>query len=83
MLIFLSILCVLAILLTGGSKRFKLTNMAVFALYTVPLSWAMLYNGAFGAGYTWLFYLATFTVIQLLFVLIYQSVKKYKQWHNR
>lgn len=83
MMIFLSILCVLAILFTGGSKRFILTNIVVFAIYSIPLWWAMLYNGDFGSGFLWLFYLAVLTAAQLLFVLVYQSIRKFKGWFNK
>lgn len=78
-----SIICLCAILFTGGSKRFKLLNLVVFAAYSIPLWWALLFNGAFGAGFTWLFYLATLTIAQLLFVLIYQGIKKIKSKLNK
>ena len=56
-------------------KRFWITyavvNLIIMIAYTVPLGYNLIFNSAYGAGFTWWFYLVCVSFIQFLFVVIY------------
>ncbi|BDI74738.1 hypothetical protein PC1C4_14600 [Paraprevotella clara] len=72
----LSLLCVLLILFELILiKRTKgIIDSIVFAFYSLPLYWLMMFKGTGGAAFTWWFYLVIITSLQIL-MLIFKIAK--------
>lgn len=68
----LSLVCVILLLIEwiAGSHKKAITNTIVFAAYSLPLYYLMLYKGSGGAAFTWWFYLVLSTFIQVIILLL-------------
>ena len=68
----LSLVCVILLLIEwiAGSHKKAMANTIVFAVYSFPLYYLMLYKGSGGAAFTWWFYLVLSTFIQVIILLL-------------
>ncbi|MCH2232222.1 MAG: hypothetical protein MK105_17940 [Crocinitomicaceae bacterium] len=57
------------------SKIFGVINLLLALLYNVSFTYNLIYHGHGGSSLVWIFYLAIFTLAQILFILIYLLVK--------
>lgn len=58
------------------SKRASFVNLIVFIAYTALLGYNLLFNSAYGAGFTWWFYLLILNLVQFLALAIYMTTKQ-------
>lgn len=68
----LSLVCLILLLIEwiAVSHKKAMANTILFAVYSLPLYYLMLYKGSGGAAFTWWFYLVLSTFIQVIILLL-------------
>lgn len=58
------------------SKRASFVNLIVLIAYTALLGYNMLFNSAYGAGFTWWFYLLILNLAQFLALAVFLTIRQ-------
>jgi hypothetical protein len=69
-LLYVVTIILVGLIITSGkfSKSFRLFNIIVLLVYSIPLYYAFFYKGGGGSGFLWWFYLIVLILLQIVVI---------------